>query len=264
MSMAELMIEAALFVMLSPSMAVYFLIGCAPFSAVLFALSQEDFRDVKKLTGGESLMVCAGASIVCKTLLLWGFWLFTGRNILLPDAAQMSEILSGLYGDQPELLSALKQVMSILPHMLPSILVIYAGIESFLNYSLCCSVMRRYFPQSKNYPPELPPFSMWKFPASVFIVSVLGFIIGWFIDADAWFEGTMFIMNLQIAANVIMFIQGLSVAFWIMDGFRLKRGAKTGICIVLSFPFFWPWLIVIGMCEMSLNLRERIKFKKSE
>ena len=261
MSAAELMIEATLFLAVSPSMAAYFLLGCAPVSAIIFAVSQEGFKNAKKLTGGENLIICTGASVIFKTILIGAFWFFTGKNIMFPDAAQMSEVMSQLYGEQPELQATLRQVLAIFPHMLPSLLVIYSITECYLNYSLCHSIIRKVFPASKNFPPELPAFKMWKFPASLFFASLGGFLLGLLVDIETWFEGAMFIMNLQIVANVLMFVQGLSVAFWIMDGFRLRKGAKILICCVLSVPFFWPWLIIVGMCEMTLNLRERIKFK---
>lgn len=262
MSVAELLIEATLFLVISPTLAVYYLLGCAPVAAVIFMLSQESFRNVKKLTGGESYIICVGASLLFKTLLIWAFWFFTGKNILFPDSAQLSDIMSRLYGNDPELMSALRQVIAIFPRLLPSLLVIFAGIESYLNYSLCYSVMRKFFPDSKIYPPELPPFTLWKFPASIFFVSLGAFILGWLIDSETDLTVMLFIMNLQIAANVIMFVEGLSLAFWLMEGFRLKKGIKTALGIMLFIPFFWPWLIVIGMCDMSLNMRERIKFSK--
>ena len=261
MSVAELMIEATLFLAVSPSLAAYFLLGCAPVSASLFAVSQESFRNAKKLSGGESLIICTGASIAFKIILIGAFWFFTGKNIMFPDAVQMGEALTQMYGDQPELKATLQQVMMIFPHMLPSMLVLYAIIESYLNYSLCFSFVRKFFPNSKNFPPELPVFKLWKFPASLFFASLGGFVLSLFFDIDTWFEGAMFILNLQIVANVLMFIQGFSVAVWIMDGFRLRKGIRILLCAVLSLPFFWPWLIVAGMCEMTISLRERIKFK---
>ena len=48
MSVAELLIDATLFFLFSPSMAAYFLVGCAPLSAMIITLSREDFKDVKK------------------------------------------------------------------------------------------------------------------------------------------------------------------------------------------------------------------------
>lgn len=261
MSIAELMIEATLFLAVSPSMAAYFLVACAPLSAMMFVLSQESFKSIKKYTGGESVIIIAGASIFFKTILLAAFWFFTGKNILFPDVVQMEAAMSQLYGDRPELSAALAQVLAVFPHLLPSLLVIYAGVEAYLNCSLCVAVSKKFFPSLKNIPPELPEFKLWKFPASLLMVSVVALILGWAVDVDTWFTGTMFIMNLQIVVNLLMFIQGLSVAFWIMDGFKLKRGTKILVCLVLTVPFFWPWVIVVGMTETAINLRGRIKFK---
>ena len=264
MSAAELLIEATLFLMFSPSLAAYYLLGCAPVAAAIFSLSQESFRDVKKLTGGESYLICAGTSILLKTLFLWAFWFFTGRNILMPDASQTAEIMTQLYGESPELMAGLRQVTALLPRLVPAILVIYAGIEAYLNYSLCHKITRKFFPQSKTYPPELPAFTLWKFPVSILLVSASAFALSWLLDAEEDFAVAMFIMNLQIAANVIMFAEGLSLAFWLMEGFRLRRGVKMGLGAVMFVPFFWPWLIVMGMCDMALNMRERIKFGGKE
>ncbi|MBQ7193317.1 MAG: DUF2232 domain-containing protein [Synergistaceae bacterium] len=261
MSAAELMIEATLFFVYSPSMAVYFMLGCAPLSAMIFLLSQESFRKVRKLTGGQGVVLCIGASVIFKTILLGAFWFFTGKNILLPDVSGMEQLMSELYGSQPEFWASLQRVLSLLPHLLPSMLLIYAGVESFLNYALCHFILRKYFPKSKNFPAELPEFKSWKFPVSLFLASVAGLVMSWFTDVETWLAGTIFVINLQIVVNVVTFIQGLSVAFWIMDGFKLRRGTKALICAVLTVPFFWPWLIVVGMCEMSINLRNRIKFK---
>ena len=264
MSAAELLIEATLFLVFSPTLAVYYLLGCAPVAATIFMLSQESFRDVKKLTGGESYVICIGASIIFKTILIWAFWFFTGRNLLFPDQAQLYDIMSQLYGNDPELMSTLRQVIVIFPKLLPSMLVIFAGLESYLNYSLCYSITRKFFPASKTYPPELPKFTLWHFPVSIFFVSLLAFILGWMIDTEADFTVTMFIMNLQIVANVIMFVEGVSLAFWLMEGFRLRKGARIVFGVIFCVPFFWPWFIVMGMCDMTLNMRERIKFSRKE
>lgn len=260
-SVAELMIEVTLFVLYSPTMAAYFLLSSAPLSAMIFMLSQENFREVRKLTGGQSVVLCIGTSVIFKTILLGAFWFFTGKNILLPDVRSLEPLMSELYGSQPELWESLRRVLSLLPHLLPSMLLIYASFEAFMNYALCRLILRKYFPKSKNYPAEIPEFKLWKFPVSLFLASVAGLVMSWFTDVDTWLAGTIFVINLQIVVNVVMFVQGLSMAFWIMDGFKLKRGTKAFICAILMIPFFWPWLIVVGMCEMSINLRNRIRFK---
>ena len=260
MSIAELMIEATLFLVFSPTMAAYFLVGCAPLSAMIFTLSREDFKQVKKYSGPESLLITAGASIAFKLVMIALFWFFTKKNIMFPDMSQMEAVMTQLYANQPELMDAMRRVLRILPHLMPTLLIIYCTAEAFMNYKLCGSLTRKLFPDSKNYPPELPPFTLWRFPVSLMVVSFLSLLAGYFIDIDEWFKFSVFIMNLQIILNVFMFIGGLSLAFWIMDGFKLRKGVKAAICFVLGFPFFWPWLIVVGMCDVVMNPRERIKF----
>lgn len=258
---AELLVEATLFFVLSPSMAVYFLIGCAPVAAIIFMLSRSEFKQVKKFTGSESLLFCAGGSLVMKIILLVVFWLFTGRNILFPDSAQMDALLSQLYANQPELQNAVRQVLAIFPYMLPAMLVIYVAVESYLNYSMCSSIMRKRFPECKNFPPVLPDFKLWRFPVSLLPAFVFSLVIGYFIDPEKWFAGSAFVINLQIILNIFMFIQGLALVFWLMAGYKLRLAVKILICFILTIPFFWPWLIIMGMCDMTLNLRERIKTK---
>ena len=260
MSIAELLIEATLFLMVSPAMAVYFLVGCAPLSAMIYTLSREDIKAVKNYSGAESLLLTAGASIAFKLVLIVLYWFFTKKNILISDMSQVEPMIAQLYGSQPELMAAMMRVLKVIPYLMPAMLVLYCSAEAYLNYSLCSKLTRKIFPDSKNFPPELPEFKMWRFPVSLIAVSFLSLLAGYFLDIDEWFQGAVFVMNLQIIVNVFMFIEGLAVIFWIMDGFRMRRGGKIAVCVILGFPFFWPWLIVIGMCDIVLNLRERIKF----
>lgn len=260
MSIAEIMIEITLFLIVSPSTALYFLIGCAPVSAVIYFVSRIDVKEIKKFSGPESLLICSGASIAFKTILVVVFWFLTDRNILFPDAAQIAFTLKQLYGDNPELQKSVLQIFALLPYLMPTFLVVYASLESFLNYSLCKFTLKKYFPSVKNFPPELPEFKMWRFSSSILLTGIAAFTASYFIDTDTWFDGAIFLLNLQIVLNVFMFIQGLAFAFWIMDGFKLRRRTKIFICFILAVPFFWAWLIIMGMSDMALNLRERIKF----
>lgn len=260
MSIAELLVEATLFVIVSPMTAVYFLVGCAPVSAFVFMLSREEFKEAKKYSGSESLLICTGASIVSKLILLLVFWFTTGRNILFPNVAQMQEIFAELYGEQPALQETLNQVLAIFPQLMPSMLVIYSGLEVFLNYSLCGSFVKRFFPSTKAFPPELPEFKMWRFPVSLIFVLVGSSLINYFIEGRDWLSISAFTMNLQIIIDALMFINGLAFTFWLMAGFKLRRTSKLLTCLILSIPFFWPLLMITGMSDIVLNLRERIKF----
>ena len=264
MGIAELMIELTLFIIISPTMAVYFLLGCAPVAAIIYSISREDIKRVKKFTGAESLLLCAGTSIIFKTILLAAYYYFTGRNILFPDVSELAATFQQLYDEAPELRQAIVQTLSLFPYLLPMLLVVYASIETFLNYILCGKFVKKFMPNSETFPPALPEFKKWRFSGSLMLVLVISFIVGFFIDTDTWLDGAIFLMNLQLVINAFLFVQGLAFAFWLMDGFKLKRGAKIFISCILAIPFFWAWLIVMGMSDMALNLRNRIKFNSSQ
>ena len=264
MTIAELMIELTIFIIISPYMAVYFLVGCAPVSAMIYFVSREDVKEHKKFSGAESLLICGGASIIFKIILLAVFYFFTGQNVLFPDSAQMSQIMQELYGNDPQLLEAAMQIVNIFPLLIPTFLTVYVGVETLLNYILCGKFVKKYSPEAKSFPPSLPEFKTWRFPTSLAVVLVACLAISYFIDTDQWRDGAIFLMNLEIVINVFMFVQGLAFTFWIMDGFKLRRVAKIFIVLILMIPFFWAWLIVIGMSDMLMNLRERIKFKNEK
>ena len=261
MAIAELMIEITIFIVISPSMAVYFIVGCAPIAGIVYAVSREDIKRVKKFSGPDSFLLCAGVSIVFKIILLAGFYFFTSRNIFIPDVSQMSATLDQIYGGDPDLQESVMQIVGLLPYLLPTMLVLYSVVESFLNYSLCGKFVKKISPTSQSFPPELPEFKTWRFSPSLLLVLVCSFVASYFVKTDTWFDGAVYLMNLQLVINAFMFVHGLAFAFWIMDGFKMKRGAKIFTCAVLAIPFFWAWLIVMGMSDMALNLRERIKFK---
>ena len=260
MSIAELLIEASLFIMISPMMAVYFLVGAAPVSAFIFMLSREEFKHVKKYSGPESLLIIVGVSIISKLILLLIFWFVTGKNILFPDLSQMNEIIAELYKGQPELQEALKQALEFIPYLMPSMLVIYSIIEAFLNYSLCGKFAKRISPQVKHFPPELPEFKLWRFPVSLIFALVFAAVFRHFVNTDEYFEVSAFVMNLQIVIDALMFVNGLALVFWLMSGFKFRKASKVFTCIILSIPFFWPFLMVMGMGDSAMNFRERIKF----
>ena len=257
MSLAELMTEITLFIMVSPLMALYFLIGCAGLSSSIFLLSREEFRKTSRYTGAESFLICAGVSLSLKIITILIFWFFTGRNILLPEVPQLHAMMK--YSDSPEVYIALRAAMSLLPYMLPSIIVIYVSCEVYLNYTLCYNIIRRYFPDVKNYPPELPLFIHWKFPVSLLLVSVISLIAGYITDREEIYIISVFILNLQIVLNILMLIQGVSLIYWLMEGYKLRRLTRITISIILIIPFFWSWLIILGMSEIGLNLRSKIR-----
>ncbi|MCR4819180.1 MAG: YybS family protein [Fretibacterium sp.] len=256
---AGIFLTETLLLLLSPSVSLYFLLGCAPLSLVLFILAEK--QEKLQWTGGESLFGALIVSILAKLTVMAFFWVLTGRNFLIPDLAQM-ELLLGELGTLPPdqlltLQETLRQTAALLPYMTPSLILLWSGLEVLVNYHLCERILKRRGVDRR--PPALPPFAEWRFPTSLLPAMVLSIILGFFLDADKWFEAKMFVVNLRLVLNILFFVQGISLGFWWMKHRNFRPLARFLLLLLALFPLTWIWLIVLGMGDMAFDIRSRIK-----
>ena len=250
---AEIIVEAVLLLAISPTMALYFLLGCAPLSGTILILSES-----KKYKSSENYLICVAVSIVSKLFVMFVFWMFTGKNILLPDANAVKILMSQIYGNDREIKNLLNQVLIIFPKMIPAILILFSSLEAFLNYSLCNILVKKFYP-SKKHPEDFPAFTSWRFPKSLMTVLFFALMIGYFTDFDDHPDLAMFAINLQILINFIMYAEGFSLIFWFMNRYKFNKIFKSlGGILLLFFPFLWAWVIIMGMCDNVFNFREKL------
>ena len=254
-AISEIIAEVLLFLFISPYMALYFFIGCAPISGIICAL--KEFRQKFQFSAGENILICFTVSVFSKLILMIVFWFLTGHITMFPDTPQLEIILNEIYKEQPSLLEALQMVLYLFPYMIPLFVMLYSGAEAFLNYKLCVK-----FTKKKNFLPELPQFIDWKFPNSVLYALLFSLIAGLFINFRTWEEGSMFVFNLQLLVNIILFIQGLSFLLWLTFRFNFKPLTRFFSCLVLVFPFTWLIVIAAGMGELMADFREKLIQKK--
>ncbi len=254
---AELIAEALLLLLVSPYMALYFFVGYAPVAGMICAL--KDLQKAHSLTAGENILAIFTVSIIAKLILMSVFWYLTGHNAMFPDAPQLEVILNEVYREQPALLEALQMTLYLFPNMIPLLVILYCGIEAFLNYSLCVRLTRK-----RNFFPEIPNFLTWRFPNSILFALLFALIMGFFTDFRVWEEGAMFAFNLQLLLNVFVFLQGLSFLFWLITvRFKFGRLAKIFACLALVFPITWLFVIMAGMGDIMSDFREKFANPKS-
>ena len=246
--------EALLALLLSPAFALYFLLGCAPLSLALCLVPRT------KWTGGEALLVCALVSLGAKLALAGAFWALTGQNILLPDMKQMDLALTQFYSNLPPeqsqtIMEGMRRMLSFLPYMLPSLVLICAELDSLVNYMACGAILRRRGVERR--PPALPPFADWRFPRSLLPAYLLSVLLSYLWDADTWVEGAMFAVNLKLALNVLFFAQGLALFSWWMDRRGFRPVSRFLLLFFMLFPLMWPWLVFLGIADIAFDLRAR-------
>ncbi len=256
---AGIFLTEGLLLTLSPSLSFYFLLGCSPLSVGLFLLAEK--REKLQWTGGESLFGALIVSILSKLALLAFFWVLTGRNILVPDLAQIELLFSEtgtLSLEQRQgFQEALRQTAALLPYMTPAMILLWSGLESLVNYQFCGRFLRRR--GTERCLPALPPFAEWRLPASLLPAMILSIIAGFFLDTDQWFRASMFVVNLRLVLNVLFFIQGLSLAFWWMTYRGFRPLTRFLLFLLALFPLTWIWLILLGMIDMTFGIRARVR-----
>ena len=237
---------------LEPFSVLYFLIGLGPLS---YALS---LSPRTRGSGAETLLLCAGVSILSKLVLLGVFLALTGINPLMPDPEQIRILLTRLYAELPlegeqawALREAVDEMAALFPYMLPSLIVISSALDAFLNYRLGMFLQRGRTPA----PPPLPPFSEWRFSRTLLPAMLLAFLMGLF--ASEWMSGMMFAMNLKMVLNVFFFFQGLSLLWWWLKRRRVGILWRCLILAVLAFPLLWIWVVFVGLGDMIFDLRRR-------
>ena len=259
LSISIVLLELFLFLAFSPLMALYAALGCVPLALAIYTIFLK-YKFNNKISGYAALLICASVSIISKLLLLIIFKFLTGRNVLIPDAAQLELILNTFAGESSvQVKAALLQALAIMPYILPSLLIIYSSSEGAFNYILCSKILNKV--NANTSLPALPEVREWTFISqakSILPVFIFTFIAGFFIDIDSWFEGALFVMNLRGILNVLFWVQGLAFAFWWMNFKNLGRGARFALIIFLLFPLMWMGLILLGVSDMVFNFRLRL------
>ncbi|NLL37712.1 MAG: DUF2232 domain-containing protein [Fretibacterium sp.] len=216
-----------------------------------------------RLTGGESLFICVGVSILIKLCLTGFFYIMTGANPLLPQVDPLRAVLKEMYpdiwggeGSQALLLKeAIEEMLRVLPHMFPSLLVILAGLDSFVNYKLCEVLQRK----RETSLPSLPPFRDWRFPKSLMWAMLLAFLLPLLFEELSDFSPlAVTAMNLKILVNIFFFLQGAALAWWFFHHFRVATVFKLLGLFLLSLPLFWPWLVFLGIGDIFFDVRVRL------
>ncbi|MDR2175630.1 MAG: YybS family protein [Synergistaceae bacterium] len=247
-------ISAFLSLFFGPMFCFYFLMGegilCFGLSLPLGKLEK----------GSESLLFCTAVSILSKVVFFTVMVNLTGKNPFVPDLEALNAALSRMSGtmlsqgrDAAFLEDSLKQMASLAPYMLPSLILLSSMFDSFFNYKLC-EFLQRGRPRAF---PALPPLGEWRFPKSLLWAFLFAFALPLLADTNDWPLGAMLEFNMKFLVNVFFFLQGFSLVWW----WLLKRKVHLFLRLLaagaLFFPLLGVWSVALGVGDLCLDLRTR-------
>ena len=249
--------------LLGPLSALFFVLGFGVLGVGLGFLAKRCEKGVEVLLYGILL------SLGSKLLLMVIAGKVTGINPFQLDGAEMQSMIDKIFqfyestGMSKESLAAVRdqfaESIRLLPVIFPTILTMAAALDCYLSYTISSFVLRRV---GGTPLPQLPPFSGWRFPKSVFgalVVSVLLTLFG--SRSGEWNFALKAGTNLRLLVNFLFLFQGLSLIWYFFSESARVPFARVfrtvAIIIVVLVPLFSTIAVMAGIGDMWLDFRKR-------
>lgn len=136
--------------------------------------------------------------------------------------------------------------------MIPAAFVLASLLNSFLNYIITKSILKRFKWEMES----LPPFTHWymdnRIGAFLIACSCLGIILSTkAIDQNQYILNTAYTILLMLLT-----LQGISVlAFFLRFKVNMGKGFIIAICIFLGFSQLNTYLFLVGLVDLIMDIR---------
>lgn len=227
----------------------YFLVVLMGFGLVGIILGgalEEGFSPLK------TYLLGTGASFCSQLLLLWIGMQMMGFNPLEELRFTLDKAMD-LYlrlGMDSQIIGEMEQMMgeqlNLIVILFPTIFLLSAAVMAGGNYLISLRVLRRLGYQK----PTPIPFREWQFPKKLALVFLLIFLASLF-----WKHPLL--QNLLFIVFMLFFLQGLSVAYYLMR--RYITGKWPILLFLILFFLFSPLLVqalmITGIVDIWFDLR---------
>ncbi len=196
----------------------------------------------------EILVLNTGVSLLSKLALIGVALIAVGKNPLVENIRFLEETLQRtpwVSGNLPNVESFVELVQLVLP----ALLVVASLFDTVCNFLLGQWVGKRI---GFSFP-DVPPFSEWQLPKSVFWAFVLGWVF--VLLGNSSILGRIGI-NLQLVTQLLFLFQGLSLVYYFLGRYIRSKAIRTGILVFLLFqPLLSSLLSWLGVFDVFFDFR---------
>jgi len=146
--------------------------------------------------------------------------------------------------------SYLQSVLAVVP----SIVMIFSLVVSYLNYLLSTIALRRL-----GYPAiYIPKFLNFKLPRNIFLGLTIMFFTTFLLNYFNLINFFEVILNLIVLTFFIFFIQGISVVDYILDKKNIRSAFRIFILwlIIDLMPIFGIFILILGLLDVIFDFRK--------
>ncbi|MGQ9621995.1 MAG: YybS family protein [Candidatus Caldatribacteriaceae bacterium] len=197
----------------------------------------------------EVIALNTGVSLLSKLILLGIALLVMGRNPLAESLSLLEETIKKTAWIAANLPNS-RELLEYLKLIIPAVLVVASLFDTACNFLLGRWVGKKI---GLSFP-DIPPFSAFSLPKSVFWAFVLGWVL-------ILFGGSSTLgkigMNVQMVTQLLFLLQGLSLVYYFLERYIHSKLVRVGILLFLLFqPFFSFLLSWLGVFDVFLDLRK--------
>jgi len=197
----------------------------------------------------EILLVNTLVSLFSKFVLLGVVLLATGKNPLTENLLLLEETVRRTPWVGQNLPGA-GDLVSLIKLVMPALLIVASLFDTGCNFLLGRWIGKRIGLAF----PEVPPFSEWRLPRSVFWAFVLGWVF-------ILFGGTSLLgrigVNVQVVTQLLFLLEGLSLVYYFLEKYIRSRAVRVAILVFLLFqPLFSFLLSWLGVFDVFIDFRK--------
>lgn len=225
----------------------------------------------KNFSPGKTILWGVGASLISKAALLGIGIVTTGLNpfnlegeIMAKSVEQTIEMYRQMGTPEEKLAQVTEQMqiaIALFKIMIPSVLMLTAVVDTFLNFFIAKVVLRKLGQDVEDF----PPFKNWTVPDySVYFFALSLVMMYWGDSRDI----TMIYnsgVNICALSVVALFIQGVSLFYYLGDKYNLSRIVRGIILLlIMSNVFLMLLLVYFGAADAIIDYRRLRKSPKIE
>lgn len=165
--------------------------------------------------------------------------------------------MTGLSGaEEGEARTALLQLYGTLVNMLPSAMISWGILLSYLYYALISRLRNKLGKET----PLLPPFSLFSLPRKAIYGSILIYALSWLAATAGWVAQDALLLNVRAMIEFVFAIQGLAVVFFTL---KMKK-IPVFLIVLIGGALFLSglgriFLSLLGFFDLLTGLRQKLQ-----
>ena len=259
--MATVVAGVIIAMLLHPLQAVSVVVGFGLIGIVLGYAFRMEFSPAKTIVWGSVASLLSKIALLAIGAAIMGVNPFTMQGEVMAQAVQQAVEVYRNFGmaeqDLAKMTESMQAMIELMKIILPAGFIMASVADTFLNFLIAKKVLKKL---GHNIP-DFPPFKQWTLPSYVVYFFALSLVmIYWGRSRDITLLYNVG-MNVQMVANMLLFVEGLALFYFIVDKYNLSRMVKGIILfLILTNGMFSQMIIFVGAAETIVDYR-RLKTK---